>query len=212
MFNTVKKLAKSFKKAVAPTPRPALKLTLVAPVVNPVSTVTIDETRQEVVATLKAVLDKKTRDEETLAAELVDRLWEGFQNCALDNPDKIRASLRALGIHDYEEFGDEELDALGAAIEYYREKLAPIEVTLADAVREAANTIVMGNYTYFINAYDCDTLGVEIFDQRIAESRYSVPEWIKNYFDYESLGEDYVNETGGIFTDYGFFAEGSDWE
>lgn len=212
MFNTVKKLAKSFKKAVAPTPRPALKLTLVAPVVNPVPTVTIGKARQEVVATLKAVLDKKTRDEERLAAELVDRLWEGFQNCVLDNPDKIRASLRTLGIHNYEEFGDEELDALGAAIEYYREKLAPIEATLADAVREAANTIVMGNYTFFINAYDCDTLGVEIFDQRVSGSRHSVPEWIKNYFDYESLGEDYANETGGIFTDCGFFAEGSDWE
>ena len=208
MFRTVKKLAKSFKQAWAPTPRPALKLA----VVNPVPTVTIDKARQEVVATLKAVLDKKARDEERLAAELVVLLWEGFQTCALDNPDKIRASLRTLGIHDYEEFGDEELDALGAAIEYYKEKLASVETTLADVVREAANAIVTGNYIYFINAYDCDTLGVEIFDQRVSGSRHSVPEWIKNYFDYESLGEDYARDTRGMFTDYGFFAEGSDWE
>ena len=180
MFRTVKKLAKSFKQAWAPTPRPALKLA----VVNPAPTVTIDKARQEVVATLKAVLDKKARDEERLAAELVDLLWEGFQTCVLDNPDKIRASLRALGIHDYEEFGDEELDALGAAIEYYKEKLAPVGATLADVVREAANTIVTGNYIYFINAYDEDTLGVEIFDQRVSGSIHSipVPEWIKNYF------------------------------
>lgn len=208
MFRTVKKLAKSFKQAWAPTPRPALKLA----VVNPVPTVTIDKARQEVVATLKAVLDKKARDEERLAAELVDLLWEGFQTCALDNPDKIRASLRTLGIHDYEEFGDEELDALGAAIEYYKEKLAPVEATLADVVREAANAIVTGNYIYFINAYDEDTLGIELFDQRTAENRYSVPDWISNYFNYAEFGEDYARDTRGMFTDYGFFAEGSDWE
>ena len=206
MFKTVKKLAKSFKQAWAPTPRPALKLAVVnpAPTVNAVEK--LDETRQEVLATLKAVLDKKARDEERLAAELVDLLWEGFQTCVLDNPDKIRASLRALGIHDYEEFGDEELDALGAAIEYYKEKLAPVEATLADVVREAAGTIVMGNYIYFINAYDEDTLGVELFDQRTAENRYSVPDWISNYFNYAEFGEDYARDTRGIFTDYGFFA------
>lgn len=206
MFRTVKKLAKSFRKAWAPT-RPAL--TLVA--VNPAPTVTVDDTRQEFVATLKAVCDQKARAEEESAQTVVTQLWRHVDRYAEGEfaADLFYDALHKLGISSADDFDFDQLNAFGAAIEYYQEKLAPVEVTLADAVREAAVTVEYCDYTCLPYAYDEDTLGVEVVKQRTG--RRDIPEWLEEYINYERLGDDYLNDKGGMFTSYGFFAKGSDW-
>lgn len=201
MFKTVKKLAKSFKQAWAP--RPVLKLATIHPAqVKPAPQDTLDEKRRAVLSTLKAVLGQKMRDPEVVMREINGTLFNYFYGYGDDSVthDELLNTFHLLNFHGADDFDDDELRAFGACLHLLFERDGKATRSQYD---EAASRIEEGNYIHYPQAYDEDTLGIEVVDH---DDRVSLPEWLDEYIDYERISEDYARNTNGMFTDYGFFA------
>ena len=199
MFNTVTKIANSFKAWVAPQRK--RKVITFPPAKNPA---TIKKAREDVLTTLKAVLAKKQAklnaaiDEAQI--DLHDHFYNGLHtDCLLD-------TLHKLNFHEVDNFSEEELGAFTAAVDFYGGDDSRLFMT---AIVDAAKVIASGKYVYFGDVHFYDDLGIKVFCRGI--DNYHLPDWLEDYIDLERLGEDYTNDTNGKFTNYGFFTPERTW-
>ena len=201
MFNTVTKIANSFKAWVAPQRK--RKVITFPPAKNPA---TIQKARQEVLSTLKQILAKKQAELNAAIEEAQIDLHEHFYNglhtdCLLD-------TLHKLNFHEVDDFGFEQLAAFTAAVDFYGGDDSRLFMT---AITNAAKVIASGNYTFYANVNNYESLGREFFCDSVAGSRWRLPEWLEDYTDYAQLGKDVQSNTGGRGTRYGFFAPERTW-
>lgn len=105
-----------------------------------------------------------------------------------------------LEIHDADNFDDYEFQAFAAAFDYYARASKPF----IDVLRNAAEVIASGVYTFYPDVQDDFALG----EARLAEDYGgdNFPQIINDYFDFAHCGEDFADDTNGRFTRYGFFA------
>lgn len=93
---------------------------------------------------------------------------------------------------------------LAAAIEYFSADEPPT----ADTIRKAAQVVQNGDYLFFEDVNTYDELGEAFFYDECFGTTMVIrlPDWLDNYIDFESLGEDVAERERGKFTGYGFFA------
>ena len=106
---------------------------------------------------------------------------------AFDEEDNFDIILSALS--SILEFGDDELKALDAAIEYYGYDL-----------KETTEKIKNNDYLLLQDVDDDDDLGCYY-----ADGACDIPDWLENYIDYESFGRDIRLNSQGFFSNYGWF-------
>ena len=160
--------------------------------------------RDDVVKCLHAVLAKKLR----AVTDAVDGygLWQDIDD------DTIRDALAACN-PEWGDYWRGDTTALCAAIEW----------------GDVAGTIDAGNFDLAIERIDCavalikekkfifyegvDTYEGLGYDQLVKEvNDHSLVWWLADYFDCEALGEDYANDIGGDFTQFGYFAPVIEYE
>lgn len=130
-----------------------------------------------------------------LDAELLN--GNGFFNAdamrdALNSAQEM-AQARYIDLTPADRFGDDELYALAAAVEYFG----------AD-ISDAIAAIERGDYRHCPEVFTYEELGKEIAIDTMG-GRY-LPELIVDYLDTETLGEDTANGERGQFTRFGYFA------
>ena len=98
-----------------------------------------------------------------------------------------------------------EYAALCAAIEYHQQQGDEITIELVADVVEAIND---NEYVFFMGVHDDEDLGSAILDEFREDRRSWGYGWLIACVDWERLGEDWRNETGGSYTSRGYFQYG----
>ena len=192
------KLKSMFQKVFG---RKAIKPRNVATVLStpaPEPLVTLDEARQNLLAVLRAVEEKKR-----VAEKEREMAWQDFfaficNDSARYDHAECEKVCSPLGINPEAIKRLVERDKMpefAAAVEYFVKDISDFDNQLASAYE----TILTGKYTFFEGIYYDDELAEEI-------ARGKVDEDIWGYVDVERLAKDYRDDIEGKYVSKGFFA------
>lgn len=124
--------------------------------------------------------------------EIRNALANSFDDVGNFDGEALSSTLYDEGYHSVDDFNNDDVHALAAAIEYYD---GDIEQALA--------TIERGKYRHCPDAETYEDLGWAILREETNVN--CLPQIVCDYMDFEALGEDAERWGHGKFTRFGYF-------
>ena len=125
---------------------------------------------------------------------ILNALSNSFDSNDNFDGEALGSTLRNAGYQTVDDYSNDELNALAAAIEYFD-----------GDIEQAIAAIERGNYRHYPDAYDHEGLGMAIIDEEC--DGHNLLEIVRDYIDYEALGKDMERDMErGKFTHFGYFA------
>ena len=208
MLNIVKKLAKSFKKAVV-RPKSSKVQISIPHREMPEQLPTITDTREELQTRMIQAL--RTGINAKLATFL--KAVEDFDCVSCDSDaEHLIDTAEEFGFSEVADFDNDQLAALCAAVENFdisdTVKYEGVDIAL-EHINYLVYSVANGDYTFLPEVDNDESLGNELCAMLIESAGWkSRHNWLLDFVDWEEVGKVTRNDEGGSYTTRGYFQLG----